>query len=159
MHKIMGYILNLKKLFALCISFVFVISSSACFKSKPEVYHFTGTDFTDYYVSSLQGLSYCEYERITLGNPHSLVPGPTDYEYRGIIHLSEEEAEKIFNSYSWTEDTSFSCPDFGTVNTSFANNDSWYSCHEFQNDYFNYLNVHYLRFNGKDAILFDAISM
>ena len=114
--------------------------------------------FTNKYVDKLEGVVSCEYEKIDrayvfLGKKYSM--GPTDPEYRGIITLSEEEGKKIFNSYDWHLDNTFNPSGMvGSIDTSYLNGDEWYFNYDFDNEYF-YMGLGYVRFNGKDTIIFD----
>ena len=112
--------------------------------------------YTNNYVSKLEGVVSCEYEKIDkayvfLGKKYSL--GPTDPAYRGIITLSEEEGKKIFNDYDWHLDDEF-VPEIGSLDTANLKDDEWYFNYDFDNDYF-YMGLGYVRFNGKDTIIFD----
>ena len=151
-----------KKIISVILSFVFVASLVAC-SSKPKVQidYVTNNKFVEFYAEDLEGVTSCEFEQILHDNSGGRipVPGPSDYEYRGIITLSEEEAEEYFNKYNWTEDTSFVCPDLGSIDTSKLSGDTWYYCTDFQNDNFHSLGINYLRFNGKDKIIILAMAL
>ena len=60
--------------------------------------------------------------------------GPTEYEYRGIIYLTDEEAERLMAAYEW-EETEAPEFEFGEVDASSLGKGPWYSCKQFEKDY------------------------
>ena len=79
--------------------------------------------------------------------------GPTEYEYRGIIYLTDDEAEKLMAAYEW-EETEAPEFEFGEVDASSLGKGPWYSCKQFEKDYIKMVNVYYAVFDG-EKLVFD----
>lgn len=79
--------------------------------------------------------------------------GPTEYEYRGIIYLTDDEAEKLMAAYEW-EETEAPEFEFGEVDDSSLGEGPWYSCKQFEKDYIKMVNVYYAVFDG-GKLVFD----
>lgn len=79
--------------------------------------------------------------------------GPTEYEYRGIIYLTEDEAERLMAAYEW-EETEAPEFEFGEVDTSSIGEGPWYSCKQFEKDNIKMVNVTYAVFDG-EKLVFD----
>lgn len=79
--------------------------------------------------------------------------GPTEYEYRGIIYLTEDEAERLMAAYEW-EETDVPEFEFGEVDDSSLGKGPWYSCKQFEKDCITMVNVNYAVFDG-EKLVFD----
>ena len=79
--------------------------------------------------------------------------GPTEYEYRGIIYLTDDEAEKLMAAYEW-EETEAPEFEFGEVDDSSLGKGPWYSCKQFEKDCITMVNVNYAVFDG-EKLVFD----
>ena len=79
--------------------------------------------------------------------------GPTEYEYRGIIYLTDDEAERLMAAYEW-EETDAPEFEFGEVDASSLGKGPWYSCKQFEKDYIKMVNVYYAVFDG-EKLVFD----
>ncbi len=79
--------------------------------------------------------------------------GPTEYRYRGIVYLTEEEADRLMAAYEWeeTEEPEF---EFGEVDGSSLGKGPWYTCNQFKKDNFMTVNVYYAVFDGS-VLVFD----
>ena len=79
--------------------------------------------------------------------------GPTEYRYRGIVYLTEEEADRLMAAYEWeeTEKPEF---EFGKVDGSSLGKGPWYTCSQFKKDNFMACNVYYAVFDGS-VLVFD----
>ena len=152
----------MKKIITILLSMILVLLSSACLsnnKQNTKAQYYKDMIFVNQYAKDLDGVIDCEYEMAVFGSNDRLsVPGPSDYAYSGVIYLEEEEAEDIFNSYSWTQDSTFNQTSIGTISLSSFSGDTWYRCDDFAKEKFPTLNVKYLRFNGKNAIIFDCMT-
>ena len=80
--------------------------------------------------------------------------GPTEYRFRGILYLTDDEAERIWNEYEWdkTDAPQF---EFEKVGVDFVGNGPWYSSQQFNKDNYSTLNVNYSVFDGK-KLVFDV---
>ena len=83
--------------------------------------------------------------------------GPTEYRYRGIVYLTDEEAERLWNEYTWDEadDVSF---EFGKMETDFIGDGPWYSSQDFNKDNYSTVIVNYTVFDG-EKLVFDFSQM
>ena len=83
--------------------------------------------------------------------------GPTEYRYRGIVYLTDEEAERLWNEYEWdqVDDVTF---EFGKMETDFIGDGPWYSSQEFINDNYSTVIVQYTVFDG-EKLVFDFSQM
>ena len=79
--------------------------------------------------------------------------GPTEYGYRGIIYLTEDEAERLMAAYEW-EETDAPEFEFGEVDDSSLGKGPWYSCKQFEKDCITMVNVNYAVFDG-EKLVFD----
>lgn len=79
--------------------------------------------------------------------------GPNEPKYRGVIHLSQEQAEQLMESYDWTEDTPQIV--FDSIEYESSDSDSWYTSKEFEKELFTKVAINYVYFNGADAIVFE----
>lgn len=79
--------------------------------------------------------------------------GPTEYRYRGIVYLTEEEADRLMAAYEWeeTDEPEF---EFGKVDGSSLGKGPWYTCNKFKKDNFMACNVYYAVFDGS-VLVFD----
>ena len=77
--------------------------------------------------------------------------GPTEYRYRGIVYLTDEEAERLWNEYDWeqADDVQF---EFGKMETDFIGDGPWYSSQQFNKDNYSTVNVNYTVFDGKKLV-------
>ena len=150
------------KISCFILSILLLFSLSACSGDPQEIITTgSGTAFIKNLTEDLEGITGCEYETIRVaykmfGRNFSM--GPTDSSYRGIITLSEEEGEKIFKEYNWLLDDTFSADGMSEIDTSYLQGEDWYYCYGFEVHTFPTVIINYVRFNGKDTIVFDVES-
>lgn len=155
--------MNIKKIIIFILSFIIFLPLFACsVEPEEQITHSTSTELIKKLSGDdLKGIKSCEYETIRLaykmfGKNFSM--GPTDPSYRGIITLSEEEGENLFNQYNWLCDDTFVLQDIGEIDTSYLQGNKWYYCNDFNVKDFPTVIVNYIYFNGKDTIIFDVSS-
>jgi len=93
----------------------------------------TDDSIMDRYLKAVEGYEKVEYEQIALSYDRTDFLGPTDYTFRGIVYLTDEEASRIQEEYEWNEVTSPEF-EFKEVNTSVIGEGPWYRCTEFEKD-------------------------
>ena len=150
---------NVCKLLA-CAFCVFLLGSffTGC-KEVELTKHLRGSAVVGSIAPDLEGVKSCDYEQVDkayrfLGQNLSLAP--SDPRYRGILILSEEEGQKLWESANDWELSDTPLPDLGDVDTSSIQGEDWYYSRVLY-DYFNILTFpSYLSFNGKDTIVFDV---
>ena len=155
--------MKFKKIILFVLPFIIFLPLFACsVEPKEQITHSTSTELIiNLSGDDLKGIKSCEYETIRLayrmfGKNFSM--GPTDPSYRGIITLSEEEGENLFNQYNWLWDDTFVLQDIGEIDTSYLQGNKWYYCNDFNVKVFPTVIVNYIYFNGKDTIIFDVSS-
>ena len=104
------------------------------------------------YLGSVQDYDHVVYEQVYADWGGRSI-GPTESEFRGIIYLTEEEADRIRNAYEW-EQTEAPKFEFGKVDSGSVGEGPWYSCEQFSKDNFKTVNVLYVVFDG-EKIVFD----
>ena len=151
--------MKIKKLICIILPIILILRLFACSTEPQEqISYSTSTAFIKNLTDGkLKGVTSCECETVRVayrmfGRNFSM--GPTDPDYRGIITMSEEEGENLFNQYNWIWDDTFVLEDIGEIDTSYLQGDKWYFCNDFETETFPTVIVHYIRFNGKDTILF-----
>lgn len=155
--------MKIKKIILFVLPFIIFLPLFAC-SGEPEeqITHSTSTELIKKLSGDdLKGIKSCEYETVRLaykmfGKNFSM--GPTDPSYRGIITLSEEEGENLFNQYNWLWNDSFVLQDIGEIDTSYLQGNKWYYSNDFNVKVFPTVIVNYIYFNGKDTIIFDVSS-
>lgn len=83
----------------------------------------TETDTLKDWFPNLQGIESAEWELKVYGTQSS-VPGPTDYQIKGVIILDEENAQEYWNQYEWEEVTAELETEY--VDTSAYEDITWY---------------------------------
>ena len=143
----------------ICLMLVILLLSGCSPKQVESAKYRTDKAELNYYYSDLSEIKSVEYEQVyksyvILGMEMGL--SPSDPEYRGIIHLTEEAGEKMFSDHQWKENSA-TLPVFTTIDTAPLNSDTWYEYDDYNFDIFNtsMCFVEYFRFNGKDMIVFD----
>ena len=113
---------------------------------------------TNKYVKDINDIANVKFETVYpteyMGNRQVGGVGPTDYEYRGIIYISDEENERLLNDYTWTESTDL--PELGNnLRPNINSQDVWYESKPFEQECFRLISVPNIKFNGKGIIIFD----
>lgn len=145
-------------LLVLCCTLL-MMSLSACGEAVESVEKCgRNAQFYTYYGDFVfSGKAVADYEKIVtyvdVFGMH-LSMGPTDPQYRGIIYISEEDAQRLLNDYEWepVEDAKPDCAQVDMTNVSECN---WMSSHDFTYELFEIVIVNACYFNGVDAIYFD----
>ncbi len=155
--------LGINKISCFILSIILFFSLSACSADPQEIITTgSGTAFIKKITEDLDDVKGCKYETIRVaytmfGKNFSM--GPTDPSYRGIITLSEEEGERIFKEYNWLLDDTFTPDGMSEIDTSYLQGEEWYYCNDFDVHTFPTVIVNYVRFNGKDTIVFYVSSI
>lgn len=116
------------------------------------------SEFASYYGDvTFQNETKAKYEKIYtevdfFGYRFSI--GPTDPQYRGVIYISEEDANILLEKYDWSlaQDVEFNCEN---VDMSEFEDCEWLISPEFEREMFSCTMVNACYFNGKNAIYFD----
>ncbi len=147
-----------KKMFYL-FCFCLIVMLCGCGGGNPveDVSYYQDNNLMECYGNAYTDYTSVEYEQTiiewqdSLGRESSV--GPHEPKYRGIIHLSPEQAEQLMKSYEWTEDTPQIV--FDSIEYDLSNSDIWYKSNDFEKDLFTKVAINYVYFNGKDAIIFE----
>lgn len=150
MKKIINWIL----VTAIAIS---CILSAACTRSSgdPElvVELYENSWIMEHYMGSVKEYDHVIWEQYYYEwGSRSL--GPTEYSFRGIVYLTDEEAARLKDAYEWHE---CDAPDlvFEQIDPASAGEGPWYSCDQFEIDNYPALLVSYAVFDG-EKIVFDV---
>ncbi len=143
-------------LFVLC---CLTVMLCGCGRTTPvEVVSYYQDDrLMEHYGNTYENYISVEYEQVTIewqdasGRESSV--GPSEPKYRGVIHLSAEQARKLMNSYEWAENTPQIV--FDSIEYDIADSDIWYASKDFQTDLFSKVVINHVSFNGTDAIIFE----
>lgn len=148
---------NIKRIIAvLAVCAIFVMAGCKAHTVLKEEYYNDPQLLEKYFVDL--DMDRAEFERIYpseyIRNTEIGPMGPADPKYRGAVFLSEKEAGRLLNEYTWTKDDSPN-PDLGVVNSSINWSDEWYVSEEFNEEAFRLGVIETIRFNGKDTIIFE----
>ena len=135
-----------------------VMCLTACqTKMVESTQHATGRTFTNKYMSSVKGITSTDYEGYWMSEKILWFEmSGKDQGYRGIIYIDEAEAERMMKDYTdWWEETS-PLPTMKDVDMTKVSGSTWYCSNQFTAEFNTMLQIKDLRFNGKDAIIFDV---
>jgi hypothetical protein len=108
-------------------------------------------------MEDLDGITSVDYEEYWLSEKILFFEmSGKDMAYRGIIYISEEKAQELLEDYDdWSLDQT-GLPKMNEVDTKPISGSDWYYSYDFASEYSTLLQIWDLRFNGKDAIIFDV---
>ena len=108
------------------------------------------------YMEAVKEFDHVIYEEVYIDHGSRSI-GPTEYRYRGIAYLTEEEAGRLWNEYEWEE---IEKPDFefGKVDKESTGEGPWYNSTNFITDNYSSVTVSYTVFDGK-KLVFDFRQM
>ena len=108
------------------------------------------------YMHAVEEWDRIEYEQIYFTS--SLDIGPHEFRFRGIVYLTDEEAQRLWDAYEW-EETEAPEFEFDEVDTSAISADSkWYKCEQFNSDNYTTIVPYYTVFDGENLV-FDIHQM
>ena len=112
------------------------------------------TSFIEEKMTGLKDIKSVEYEGIVFTSATRMEIGPHEARYRGIVYLTEDEAERLMSEYEWEE---CDAPEFefDEVDTSGLGEGPWYRSDDFKSSCFTTYNIHYIVFDG-EKIVFDV---
>ena len=133
-----------------------ILLSSCAGRSRKEpevvVTLFNDSVIIEHYMNAVEEWDHAIYEEVYADWGGRSI-GPTEYRYRGVVYLTDEEAERLWNSYEWVETDA---PDFefGKVDGDSLGDGPWYKCSEFDSDNYSTIVPYYTVFDG-EKIVFD----
>ena len=136
----------------------FIVSTlflSACIgrrQKEPEqvIELFNDSVIVDKYMEAVKDYDHIVYEQVYFDWGSRSI-GPTEYRFRGIVYLTDEEAERLWNDYEWDE-TDAPQFEFEKVDSNALGEGPWYSCPQFNKDNYSTVNVNYTVFDGKKLV-------
>ena len=145
-------ILKCTLLLALTSTCLFISACGA--KKQAEIVStlYNNTWVMDHYMDAVQDYDHVIYEQV-YNDWGGRSIGPTEYRFRGIVYLTDEEAERLLNDYEW-EEADAPEYEFDQVNTGFIGDGPWYSSRDFNKDNYPAVNVNYSVFDG-EKLIFD----
>ncbi|MCR4686477.1 MAG: hypothetical protein K5659_02830 [Lachnospiraceae bacterium] len=146
-----------KKILTIIILALLTLTFTGCSKTVENSQHMTGRIFTNKYMEDLDGITSVDYEEYWLSEKILFFEmSGKDEGYRGIIYISEEKAQELLEDYDdWSLDQT-GLPKMNEVDTKPISGSDWYYSNDFASEYSTLLQIWDLRFNGKDAIIFDV---
>ena len=101
------------------------------------------------YFNAVETFDRVEYEQIVFTS--SIDIGPHEYRFRGVVYLTPDEADRLWNAYEWEEvtDPGF---EFDLVDISNAGEGPWYRCQQFEQDNYSMIVPYYTYFNGENLV-------
>lgn len=106
----------------------------------------------DKYMNALQDYDHVIYEQVYFDWGSRSI-GPTEYRFRGVVYLTDAEAERLWNAYEW-EQTCVPEFEFEQVDMKSFGEGPWYLSKDFNSDNFKTVNVNYAVFDG-ERLVFD----
>ncbi len=116
--------------------FCLIIMLCGCGERKPVevVTYYEDDRLMEHYGNAYTNYISVEYEQIVVewqdsfGREDSV--GPHEPKYRGIIHLSTEQAERLMKSYGWIK----AAPqiEFDSIEYDISDSDIWYTSKDFE---------------------------
>ena len=137
---------------ALVSSCLFMSACGPKKEPKTVVTLYNNTWLMEHYMDAVQDYDHIIYEQV-YNDWGGRSIGPTEYRFRGIVYLTDEEAERLLNDYEW-EQADTPSYEFEQVDIDFIGEGPWYSSHEFNKDNYPTVNVKYSVFDG-EKLVFD----
>ena len=123
-------------------------------RNKPEqvVTLYNNSWIMEKYMKAIQDYDHVIYEQVYFDWGGRSI-GPTEYRFRGIVYLTDEEAARLLNDYEWdqTDAPEF---EFEKVDAGSVGEGPWCSCQEFNIDNYPAVIVNYSVFDG-EKLVFD----
>lgn len=139
---------------------IFIVSTlflSACIgrrQKEPEqvIELFNDSVIVDKYMEAVKDYDHIVYEQVYFDWGSRSI-GPTEYRFRGVVYLTDEEAERLWEKYDWEE---VKAPEFefGKVDAESFGGGPWYSCKAFESDNYSTIVPNYTVFDG-EKLVFD----
>lgn len=101
------------------------------------------------YFNAVEDFERVQYEQIVFTSDFDI--GPHEYRFRGVVYLTQDEADRLQNAYEWEEvtDPEF---EFDLVDISGAGDAPWYRCRQFEKDNYSMIVPYYTYFNGENLV-------
>ena len=101
------------------------------------------------YFNAVEDFERVQYEQIVFTSDFDI--GPHEYRFRGVVYLTQDEADRLQNAYEWEEvtDPEF---EFDLVDISGAGDAPWYRCRQFEKDNYSLIVPYYTYFNGENLV-------
>ena len=120
-------------------------------QTTKEVTLYNDSWVMEQYIDTIKDYDKVEYEKIVLTYGITDGLGPHEARFRGIVYLTEDEAEKLMDEYEWTE-TDAPEFEFDEVDDSVLGEGPWYRSNAFEKANFKTLNVYYAVFDGEHLV-------
>ena len=139
---------------ALSVSMLTACSGRTLGRNEPEevVTLFNDNVIAERYMEAVNEYDHVIYEQVYFDWGGRSI-GPTEYRFRGIIYLTDEEAERLWNEYDWEEKAAPEF-EFGKIDKDSIGDGPWYSCNQFNSDNYSAIVPNYTVFDG-EKLVFD----
>lgn len=124
-------------------------------KNEPELVHYLhdGDDLTLRYFEDLD-YTGIKYEEIAWQSNDRLAVGPTDPWYTGVLYVSEDETENLWDKYEW-EACEFPDIELYDVEVKDIENSTWYKSKDFNSEISHKgVQVNDIVFNGSEIVFY-----
>lgn len=78
--------------------------------------------------------------------------GPTEKGYRGVVYLTEDEAQRLWDEYEWEESDGPASDEFLYIEPDQIGEGPWYTCSQFNSDNFKTVMIYFCYFNGTNLV-------
>ncbi|MCR5327425.1 MAG: hypothetical protein K6E12_01020 [Saccharofermentans sp.] len=132
-----------------------LLTSCSEFRHKePEqvVTLYNDSVIVEHYMNALDEWDHAIYEEVYFDWGSRSI-GPTEYRYRGVVYLTDEEAARLWEEYDWAE-TDAPEFEFDKVDTDCLGSGPWYKCNGFNSDNYSTIVANYTVFDG-EKLVFD----
>ena len=138
----------------MAVSSLFLTACAGRRQKEPEevIELFNDSAIVDEYMHAVDDYDHVIYEQVYFDWGGRSI-GPTEYRYRGVVYLTDEEAQRLWEAYDW-EETEAPDFEFGKVDSGSFGNGPWYSCKEFDSENYSTIVPYYTVFDG-EKLVFD----
>lgn len=126
----------MRKIVSLVLTVVFAVSFAGCdlgrsSETEPQLVHnrYHGETSTLRYVEDID-YTYIDYEEVAY-QAGRLTVGPTEPWYVGVLTLSEDEAQRLWDEYEW-EECEFPDIEMYDVDIEDPSDSTWYASEDFE---------------------------
>ena len=123
--------------------------------SEPELVHYLHDD-DNLTLRYFEGLEYTDiiYEEIAWVSNDRLAVGPTEPWYAGVLYLSEDEADRLWDEYEW-EECEFPDIELYDIQVGDIDSSTWYTSADFNQEISHTgVLVENIVFNGSEIVFY-----
>ena len=138
----------------LALSLLFLSACAGNRQKEPEevIELYNDSVILDEYMHAVEDYDHVIYEQVYFDWGGRSI-GPTEYRFRGVVYLTDEDAERLWAEYDWEQ---VDAPEFefGKVDSGSLGDGPWYSCNDFNSENYTTIVPYYTVFDG-GKLVFD----